>query len=266
MYLYAFTRYAGHDRVFIADLDDASEWDLLMMGNEHYLVLGEEVAWKEQISYKLPVVNDKRHIVIPALLSIQSMQLLHRFVNEWYTTYKNSVPLRVHDIGDVVKREESKKSKISKNSKNGENAKVSKIGEVAWQQLIVFPDLRTLEQWNKSPHPSHVVLRGSGTPLKKGGQTIGLSHSFILHGQSTKKQRSEVFRWIKNWTIKTLVCTYSQIFQDWNDLTRIILIDQQKRYYKNQKDPRYYIPSVVEKMGEIYGCNVTKTWWDLLPQ
>jgi len=53
VYLYSFTRYAGHDRVFVADLDDVSEGDLLMIENEYYLVLGEDVAWKEQYKYLL---------------------------------------------------------------------------------------------------------------------------------------------------------------------------------------------------------------------
>ena len=84
-----------------------------------------------------------------------------------------------------------------------------------------------------------------------------------MNGKHTKKQRAEVFWKIKNGAPETLVCTYSQIFQDWQDLKRIILIDQHKRYYKNQQDPRYYTPRVVEKMGEIYECEVVKTGWEV---
>ena len=58
MFLYSFTRYAGHDRVFVADLDDVSEGDLLMIENEYYLVLGEDVARKEQYKYPLKVNSE----------------------------------------------------------------------------------------------------------------------------------------------------------------------------------------------------------------
>lgn len=288
MYLYAFTRYAGHDRVFIADLDDVSEWDLVMRENEYYLVLGDDVSWKEQMSYKLQATSHKLQVVIPWLLSAESMALLHRFVNEWYTTYKNSIPLRIYDVEDIVKRRkksENRNQKIeNKNQKSKEKEVYVKNGELIvgeekmlGQQLIVFPDIRTLENevwWSKS----EIRWRNMRWDEKKWDEikknetwwemdisqlsALGSQFSF-LHGQSTKKQRTEAFWWIKNWTIETFVCTSSQIFQDWNDLTRIVLIDQHKRRYKNQKDPRYYVPTILEKMAKIYGCDLIKTGWDL---
>ncbi|MBP6911163.1 hypothetical protein KBC03_06320 [Patescibacteria group bacterium] len=56
--------------------------------------------------------------------------------------------------------------------------------------------------------------------------------------------------------IHTLLCTYSQIFQDRKNLKNITLIDSHQRYYKNQQDPRYDTREVVKKMAEFYGAKL----------
>lgn len=108
--------------------------------------------------------------------------------------------------------------------------------DVEGQQLVVFPDLRTMEQYNSFMWDGVVVL----------------------HSKSTKKQKSEAFWWIKQGNIKNLFCTYSQIFQDRHHLTSIIMIDQHKRYYKHHQDPRYTVGTVLEKMADIYGARLEK--------
>ena len=55
-----------------------------------------------------------------------------------------------------------------------------------------------------------------------------------------------------------VLCTYSQIFQDWSDLQVVILHDQHVRWYKHQQDPRYYTPTVVDMMVAHYKASVKK--------
>ncbi|MDP2670097.1 MAG: hypothetical protein Q8O99_03820 [bacterium] len=60
--------------------------------------------------------------------------------------------------------------------------------------------------------------------------------------------------------------THAQIFQDFFDLTSIVLIDQHKRRYKSQQDPRYRTPTVVEQMVNTYGPTLQTTGYTLSVQ
>ena len=273
MYLYHFSKYAGTDRVFTTDLELGQVGDLVMLGEGEYgFLLGDEVARPEMGKYALKTPHlaspkGEELIVVPRLLSEKSLGLLHRFVNEWYTTYKNSISLWVHDVEDIVKR--NKKQEIRKKKKKIKHRKwvinngvlIHSDEVLEWQQLIIFPDLWTLKQVCKSPLSprGHSLPTSSEFTSSQGGDQLVWHGVVVLHGKSTKKQKSEAFLGIKSWAIATLICTYSQIFQDWQNLQHIILIDQHKRYYKHQQDPRYYVPTVVEKMAEIYGAHVTRT-------
>ncbi|MEI8252379.1 MAG: hypothetical protein WCG25_01180 [bacterium] len=73
-----------------------------------------------------------------------------------------------------------------------------------------------------------------------------------MKSNDTQNQKDKKWWMIKNGEIKNVFCTHSEIFQDWNDLKKIILIDPYKRYYENQQDPRYSVNEVVKKMLEIH--------------
>ena len=59
--------------------------------------------------------------------------------------------------------------------------------------------------------------------------------------------------------INTLICTYSQIFQDRKELKSVVLVDSHQRYYKNQQDPRYDTREAVKQMAQIYGASLQMT-------
>ena len=114
------------------------------------------------------------------------MELLHRFVNERYTTYKNTVPLWIYDIDDTIKR--LKKTGIRKQKTKNKNQKLQERKvcikndklimseeKILGQQLLIFTDLWTMK---------NSLLNFSSLNEKKYS---------ILHGQSTKKQRSDTF-------------------------------------------------------------------------
>ncbi len=102
MYYYHFTHYAGHDRVFSSDHRFGEPGDLLRVGVEYMLVLGEEISRKEQHT-KVRKSTVQPEVVLPGLLSSQSLEMLHRMVEHRFTTYKNVVPLRVGDIDELLK-------------------------------------------------------------------------------------------------------------------------------------------------------------------
>lgn len=77
-----------------------------------------------------------------------------------------------------------------------------------------------------------------------------------LLSTNTQSQKDKSRRNIKQWNTKIIFATHSEIFQNYNDLKKIIIFYPHKRYYANQQDPRYKTLAVVQKMSEIYGCEL----------
>ena len=77
-----------------------------------------------------------------------------------------------------------------------------------------------------------------------------------LFSTDTEKRKNE-HRWsIKFGIAKHIFATQSEIFQPYQNLRKIYFIDSYKWYYHNQQDPRYSLKTVVEKMRELYQCEV----------
>lgn len=244
MYLYVFDRRYGNDRVVRCDECDIGAGDLVRCNDVRLLALGDEIAFSERVTYRRTDHITRDHLHEKGLLSVKTLQFLHRFVNERFTTYKNAVPLFLpQDLATLFLRKKRAKAAVEVPFLSVDDTSLVRTSDMhAWQQLIIFPDLRTFFQMTSSE------IREN-------------NHVVILHGQSTEKQKAEAFRGVKNGTVQTLLCTYSQIFQDRKTLSAIILIDQHTRRYKNQQDPRYYVPTVVEYMASLYGAQLKKTWF-----
>ncbi|HKL44058.1 MAG TPA: hypothetical protein VJ892_02140, partial [Candidatus Absconditabacterales bacterium] len=69
-------------------------------------------------------------------------------------------------------------------------------------------------------------------------------------------QKDKSWRNIKNGNTSIILATHSEIFQNYKDLKKIIIIRPHKRYYSNQKDPRYKTLDVVKKLSEIRDCDL----------
>jgi primosomal protein N' len=109
-----------------------------------------------------------------------------------------------------------------------------------WQTLIIFPTVRSLHQ--------HLQW-----------WCMDLTWSVVLHGQLHASARAKAFWDIKSWAIHTIYATYSQVFRDWNDLKKIILIDQHAWWYKNYQEPRYFAPTVIDQIMQTWWCEIVKT-------
>jgi primosomal protein N' len=77
-----------------------------------------------------------------------------------------------------------------------------------------------------------------------------------LLSTNTQNQKDKSWRNIKNGNTQIILATHSEIFQNYKDLTKIIIIRPHKRYYSNQQDPRYKTLEVVKKMAEIWDCKI----------
>lgn len=230
MFFYFFDRHYGHDRVAQARIEWANAWDFFeARGYGYILCLWEEISWLEQYSKTVELWLEKTEIMplTQWLLWQKALSLLHWFTNHWFCSYKKAVPLWIWDPEDLIKRMVKKKWK--------------KKGSA--QELIVYPNLRSLS---------------NDTSLD-----LDQTQAVMLHSQSTKKQKSDVFWSLKHGNAQQLVCTYSQMFQDRENLEKITLIDQHIWYYKSQKDPRYQAWKVIDQMWEVYWCEVVKTWFIL---
>lgn len=246
MYLYSFTQYAGFDRVFnyqwLEKKLNFSEGDLILLGEEYFLVLGDEIAFQE-LYHTIPTVSGKVQVVFSSLLSSQSLKLLHWMTYWRYSPYKNIVKYFLpKEIAQFLKRKPTlKNNKITQKSKKTNNQTKKDISKNSSekslaQSLFIFPDLRTL--YNTIDQKSEILTE------KK--------ENIILYSQATQNQKDRAWREIKTWKVKNIYCTHAEIFQDFCNLGKIVQVAPHKRYYANQQDPRYKTWEVVKKMKEIW--------------
>jgi len=245
MFVYSFTNYAGHDRVFHSSAKIPKKHnpgDLLWVNEQYGLLLWEDISFIEQYKTKR---GDKRDVIehYPKFLSYKSQKLMHRMVYTRYTTYKKIIPLYISNDIDYLIKKHSPKRKVKLDirseyifEKEKWTFKLNKKKD-DWQQLIVFPDLRTLfNMINIKNLPDDVA---------------------ILSWQTSALQKAKIFWWIKYNKITTLLTTHSGIFQDRSDLRNITIVHPDRWYYTNQKEPRYKTHDVLKKMSIIYSASIT---------
>lgn len=117
VYLYSFDRFFGFDKVCILTEDSTKKkvkaGDLLIFGNQYFLALGENLAFAEQYQH---LTTTKAELVYKEFMTKPTLDLFHRMVETYYTTYKSVVRLFfADDIEKLLEREKkSVKSKASK--------------------------------------------------------------------------------------------------------------------------------------------------------
>lgn len=236
-YLYWFTKYAGSDKIRKTEHKFKSG-DLLKLWQEYFLVLWPEVSFAEQYVYQLKEEESKYEIVQKKFLNKQTIELIHRMVYRRYAPYYNVVPklFLPTEIEKLVDRKINKKASLYQRGIGvilGKNISFSKN----WQTLVVFPDLRTLMNLTDEKFTSQ-------------------SWVDVLLSINTQNQKDKSRRNIKNGNTNIILATHSEVFQNYKDLQRIIIIRPHKRYYANQQDPRYKTLDVVKKLSEIRNCEL----------
>lgn len=223
MWLYSFQWRYGHDKICRSEQSNFWVGDLLVGKSDMFLVLGENIARKsDKEKFSLAEELTEHH---KGFFSKQAIELIHWLVRQYYTSYKNVIKIFVSgELADLFKKEIAVKKKVE-------------------QSLIVFPDVRTMDNY-----------------LKKEEKNISELNYVILNSTSTQQQKDKARRWIKMGHIHTLLCTPSEVFQDRKDLKYITLMDSHQWYYKNQQDPRYDTREFIKKMAEIYGAELTLKW------
>ncbi len=248
MYLYAFTLYAGNDRVFkydsIATKLTFSSGDLIQIQEQYFLVLWETLSFQEQYT-SVPLMSGVVQIIHKNLLSDKTMQLIHRMSYQRYSPYKAVIKYFLpKEIATLLKKSPKKFTKTKKSAKTSTQSSISSYQLTILDQeytlsdqgqtLMVFPDVWTL--YNTIPE-----------------NVLAKENIAVLHSSSTQNQKDKTWRGLKTWSLHVLLTTHAQIFQDFYNLKTIIQIAPHKRYYANQQDPRYKTWMVLEQMKKNWG-------------
>ena len=250
-YLYGFTKYAWSDKIWKIPWK-LKAWDLFLLWDEYYLSLGEEIAFFEQYVYEIRESESKFQLVEKNLISKETIQFINYMVYERYCPYYNVMKYFLpQEIDKLIERKMGKQKGYNVPFWTEWNEvknliKISKIDSslcsewqliTQWQILIVFPDLWTL-----------INMTDDTFRKEKWVDT--------LLSTNTQNQKDKSRRNIKLWNTKVIFSTHSEIFQNYKNLEKIIIFYPHKRYYSNQQDPRYKTLAVVQKMSEIYHCEL----------
>lgn len=253
-YLYWFKSYAWSDKIRKVPWK-LKAWDLFLLWEDYFLSLGDEISFFEQYVYEIREPEEKFKLIEKKLVSKETIQFINYMVYERYCPYYNVMKYFLsQEIDKLIERKLGKKKSSPSPSfeKEGEYFLISPsfspcpasagkrdLGWFSkdWQTLIVFPDLWTLMNMTDDEF------------RKKDWVDTLLS-------TNTQNQKDKSWRNIKQWNTKVIFATHSEIYQDYANLKKIIIFFPHKRYYANQQDPRYKTLAVVQKMKEIYDCDL----------
>jgi hypothetical protein len=242
VYLYAFDKFAWHDRVFL--LDDTwfsyKPGDVIADGDALFCVLGQEICFAEQ--YRTMYRPYQWFSLIEkSFFSSYQLALLHHIVQTYYTTYKAVMRLLLPgmDISALLTYKKTNKKPQCQSALFDEKQRVfvPSTDKYDGQQLILVPDLRTADNLFDEKLIDTSTLRHSGL---------------------TQLQMTKIFRWSKQGQISTLMTTFAGIFHDRKNLQRILFIQPHKRYYQHQQDPRYKVAEVIDFIAAQTGAEVVK--------
>jgi hypothetical protein len=232
MYLFSFKQFAWHDRVFSSSLSFWKTGDLIQYWWDFLLNLWDEISFPELIKTQF-LPTSPCEVIYPKFFDEKFLALLHWMVYQRYSTYNNVLKYFVSfDIPQLLARE----AKIKWKNKKLDFNKAFVPFDESKQNLIIIPDNRSREN-----------------QLSDFFSQEWVTHLYSTDTQNRKDQNWREIKKSKNWIF---VATQSEVFQPFNNLWTITLIDGYKRYYNNQQDPRYNISEVIKKMQELRNCKI----------
>ena len=232
MYLFSFKQFARYDRVFHSLFPVWKAGDLIQCGSDFLLNLWDEIAFPELIRTQFMATSPCK-VVYPWFFDEKFLALLHRMVSQRYSTYNNVMKYFVSfEIQQLLARE----SKAKINNKKLNLNKTSIPFSESKQNLVIIPDNRSREN-----------------QLSEFFSQDSITH---LHSTDTQNRKDLHRREIKKSKVGIIVATQSEIFQPFQNLETITLIDGFKRYYHNQQDPRYDVITVANQLQKIRNCKI----------
>lgn len=221
MYLYAFSHFAWHDRVFEAKPELATQvspWDLITSGGAFFLVLWERVAWIEQ--YEHIWQWTQCDIVRKSFFRSRTLRMMHWMAYHWFTQYKKIIPLYIP--ADLEKTLSRRDDFVKKKKKH------------LTVEIVVFPDVWTMANYRCDD---------------------GRVPDLMLTSQDSAAKQQKAWWQISLGTVSRVFVVWSQIFRDWWEIESCELVDRHIWYYASQQDPRYKVQTVVTEMQKVYGIS-----------
>jgi hypothetical protein len=223
-------------------------WDVVQINTDLFLIVGNQKEWKQ--------IPDKEtyygNLFTPTTVYFQ------KFIsNYWYSWYFRFFKLYIQDPKYILKYSlpEIKRHKL----------------QIQNDYISEYKDFETycgyLKMWDSQI--KCINIQDFNTRLLSDKQNLlvfpdnwSLFNFYqqhwvgeILDVNSTNLTRYKTFFKVKSWKIKTLLTTHWGVFQDWKNLKTIFVFFPYKWYYKNQQNPRYYLPELAKQMKFFYNVD-----------
>lgn len=247
-FYYCFTNKFGYDQVCRDSQEIGKVWDLFEANGSHFIALGSELSWQEQYgiqNYEFSIANAQ---IIWSIFSKQTLELIHRMVYWYYTSYRAVISLFISDLWQYLKAIQKLKTLTAKDAKK--HAVVNDIVDKKWLPLNRDSKIELAKNWSIK---QSLVIFPDLLSLKY--RLIDSEH--ILSGQDTNHKVMKYYYDLQQANKNILVTTWANMYMDRKQLDQIILYFPKTRYYKAQQDPRLFIPELVEKMTKIRKAKLT---------
>ena len=236
-FYYCFQNKRWSDQICWDEQGIGKPGDLIFINETYYLSLGTEISRQEQ------------------LFGSKTLELIHRMVYRYYTSYKSVInlfaPSIPHYLKHILKSKTFKKKDIQKiahfnsieklEDLNAQSNLVLNHEDKVHQALVVFPDLLSMSYRTNE-------------------------RDFILTSADGEAKKANYFHDLQIGHKNILLTTSANICMDYHKLTRIICYFPETWYYKYRQDPRIRVPEVLEKMAEIRKAELifirTNDAWD----
>lgn len=223
------------------------KWDLIQLEQELFLVKDNKQNWK---TIKWNVVY-LWNLFEPRTIEFQEFFQKYRFC--WYFKVFG---LYIKDYWKICKLKLPQIKRAQKNDRNWSYVSEYKNYE-NFQDYIKMWDqnIKTINYWFfenfKAWEWQNLFIFPDIWSINSFVQTIDFDYT-ILNSSSTSLSKMRTFLEIKKWKEKNIITTSSGVFQDRKNLQSIFLFDPYKWYYKNQQNPRYYVPDLVKQIAFFY--------------
>ncbi len=198
--------------------------DLLSIAQTYYLVIGEDVAFAEIFSVGSLRV-DVVELVREQLFDTRTICIMNRMVQQYHTTYKNVIALRMPLVLEnlLPKLVSSPKTKKTKKHIN----------------LTIFPDVWSLISSVASISPA--------------------SRPIIMTSKSTVIAKIKLWNALQQWSVKEVWTTSAEFMYPRKTLDSITVIAPDRWSYQYKSDPRFIVPEVAAYMAQVYEAHYSES-------
>lgn len=234
MYIFTFNLYFSFDKiVYLQTSTKLSIGDLIYIKWSYAIVLWDNISFKE-LYYKYNLSYETVEIIYKNFLNKNSIKLINYIVLEYFSTFRKVIPLFVPDNNiDKLLKNKLKIKSIKLNSLDIIDNKISISKEINKEKKIfIFPNV-----WS-----AYNIINNNKI----------IENYWIYYWSTSILSKSKLFWEISMNKKLDLLCTHSQIFQNWSNLKKIYIFNPHTWYYKTQQEPRYNICNIIEYMSKLY--------------